>query len=216
MKNVLLLCLGLIVGCGSENKASNSSPINSGDTSAPPVAPSDDEIRNSMAWLRFPDESVGEWISGHDAAAIVQLSNIQFHSTEPLPSKGYVPLGCSGPTVSAELRNDSDHFLADVELIVTATEMQSGERLAEMSTGTMIPYRLTPPHSDDKREVLLGEILHPDSSPFAGADTWPAFTVTARILRIRLLDEPTLLAYHRKKEIEVMKYRAAHKGEHDP
>lgn len=73
MKNVLLLCLGLIVGCGSQDNALDSPTIDSGDTSAPPVAPSDDEIRRSMAWFRFPDESIDEWISGNDAAAIVQL-----------------------------------------------------------------------------------------------------------------------------------------------
>jgi hypothetical protein len=212
VKSRLLWCLALIAGCGRREQVVQSRPINTAEK----VMISDDEIRKSIAWSRFPDEAIGHWIPAAEAASLVKLSHVQFHSTLPFPAKGYVPLGSTGPTVSAGIHNHSGQFLADVELIVTATDRQTGTQLAQIKTETMTPYQLTPPDSNDGREVLLGEIFDRNGSPFVDADEWPAFTIHAEIHRIRLIDEEELLDYCRKREVDARKSRAAQQGGHDP
>lgn len=205
----------MYAGCAESARTPNRSDRESNfDPSASTF--SDEELRASLGWSRFPDEQQGNWLEGDEAQKAVTLTDISLRLQEAPPPIGFVPLWCQGHTLLGTVTNHYRHLVADVELTVIAVSKEDESTLAVMNTETMIPYFITAPNESDGREVWLTNRFNQEVSPFDDIEKWPPFYLKANVRRVRVIDEAAHLSYVRRLKTEPAAYREAHKNDQRP
>ncbi len=205
------LVVFLYAGCADSARTTTPSGRESrSDSSA--FTFSDEELRASAHWARFPDYQQGNWLEGNDAQQAVTVTDVSLKLKVASPEIGFLPWS-EGHTLLGTVTNHSEHWVADIELTVFAVSKEDETTLAVMTTETMIPYFMTPPSESDGRLVLLTNRYNQQLSPFDDLQKWPPFYLKANVRRVRVIDEAAYMSYSRKLQTDAAAYREAHKND---
>ena len=190
---VCLLCPLLTAGCSndhSDTRANSNNENPSGDRASSTEGSTPRDSAEHSRFLDFPrDDAVGTWVTTAEIESQITFADVRFQAQTPLPDWGYVPVQAMGHTLSANLRNQTNRYLANIELIVTATDRKTKKQLAVLSTSSVVPYFLVSPNTTVQRtiELTFGENGEQES-PFASADSWSDCEVSIEVRRARFID----------------------------